>query len=90
MAEADQLVDRIIALRGEEDLAPPRADWLAIMERPEDEPFNVLDLLQCRAAVETQNGVIYRVAAYGQFSDAVDALPPESVRGRRYTRRPRL
>jgi uncharacterized protein (DUF1330 family) len=66
-----QLIDRLVALHGEDGLCPTRSDWEAILRCPVGKPLNILNLLKFKEEVETAKGRRSGMAAYGDYSTGV-------------------
>lgn len=67
----ETLIAKLVALHGESGLCPKKLDWAEILCCPEDKPVNILNLLQFRPQVQTPDGAVTGMEAYGSYSAGV-------------------
>jgi uncharacterized protein (DUF1330 family) len=71
MKEQDELVKRLVAIHGEEGLSPTARSWREIFRLGKDGPIHIINLLKFRQQVDTPDGPISGVAAYGKYTAGV-------------------
>lgn len=69
--DTKDLIRRLVEIHGEEGLSPTAADWAAILELPSEKPVNILNLLKFKSQVQTSEGTISGIEAYGKYSQGV-------------------
>ncbi len=66
-AELRNMIDRIVAIHGEEGVCRTAEEWEGIMQRPQDEPIGIINLLKFKKVVQSPEGEISGWKAYNQY-----------------------
>src|SRR5437660_775637 len=71
MEAQEELIRRLVAIHGEEGVSPTAQSWSEIFRLGSDGPIHIINLLKFRPQVETPDGPISGVAAYGKYTAGV-------------------
>jgi uncharacterized protein (DUF1330 family) len=67
----EELVKKLVAIHGEEGVSPTAHSWREIFRLGKDGPIHIINLLKFRQQVDTLDGPISGVAAYGKYTEGV-------------------
>ncbi len=69
--EFRNMIDRIVAIHGEEGVCRTAKEWEEIMLRPAEEPVGIINLIKFKPTVQTAEGEISGWKAYNQYMESV-------------------
>lgn len=69
----EQTASKLIDIHGEGGLSPTKEDWKVILRLPADQPVNILNLLKFELEVQSLEGLVSGLEAYGKYSESVGA-----------------